>query len=70
LKKFIYIGIMAILCGSCASQAPLDDAYYWPDKRGNSGETKVESGEKKVDSEKSMEVVSQNDTTITVRIKR
>jgi len=57
LKKLIYIGILAILCGSCASQAPLDDAYYWPDK------------EHKHEKEK-IEYLNVQDTTVTIRVNK
>jgi len=52
------------MCTACGvtSSAPLDDAYYWPDK--------VESGESNVESREKFEIISQQDTTITVRIKR
>jgi hypothetical protein len=64
LKKLIYIGFLALGLSACAtSQAPLDDAYYWPDKR-------VESQEPRTESQEKMEIISQSDTTITVRIKR
>ena len=63
MTKQIYIVLLALGLTACASQAPLDDAYYWPDGR-------VEIQEPSVESEKSMEIISQSDTTITVRIKR
>ena len=63
MKKGFYIVCFAFGLSACASQAPLDDAYYWPDGR-------VEIQEPSVESEKSMEIISQSDTTITVRIKR
>ena len=72
MKKLIYIGILAILCGSCASQAPLDDAYYYPDKKASavsSPAAQRESAES-VPATPKMEIISQQDTTITVRIKR
>ena len=57
-SRSIILGVFAIILSACASQAPLDDAYYWPDKK---APTKPEQ---------TMEIVSQSDTTITVRIKR
>lgn len=70
------IVIAAVVLTGCATQAPLDDAYYWPDKRATVKTVATESTtpastpavtEKKTPT---MEIVSQQDTTITVRIKK
>ena len=59
MTKHLFIILFALGLTACVtSQAPLDDAYYWPDKK---APTKPEQ---------TMEIVSQSDTTITVRIKR
>ena len=52
---------MTSACGTVAT-APLDDAYYWPDKK--SEPAVVESTPAPT-----MEIVNQQDTTITIRIK-
>jgi len=53
---------------SCqTSKAPLDDAYYYPDKR---EAVNTASQESSVETKPTVEVVSDQDTTITVRIKR
>ena len=62
LKKLIYIGILAVLCGSCASQAPLDDTYYWPDKKAQSTQITPNTP--------TMQIISEQDTTVTIRINR
>lgn len=63
------------LCGCASMQQPyLDDAYYYPDKNApaapavtaESGSTSATSSQ----SGPSMEILSAQDTTITVRIKR
>lgn len=72
-----------VLCAfglvSCASLPPLDDAYFWPDKKtqtvqtaqtaptANSQQLTPTPASKPAPS---MEIVSQKDTTITVRIKK
>ena len=70
---------------SCASQAPLDDAYHWEDKPAHT--TPIESGTSSATSHSSasiatsqasstspaspsLEYTNIQDTTITVRIKR
>ena len=61
---------------SCASQAPLDDAYHWEDKPAHT--TPIESGTSSATSQASstspaspsLEYINVQDTTITIRIKR
>ena len=72
--RLLTAGLTAILMAftACASQAPLDDAYYYPDKKSavvSSSTAQRESAES-VPAAPTMEIVSQQDTTITVRIKR
>ena len=58
--RLLTAGLTAILMAvlsSCASQAPLDDAYSWPDK------------EHKHEKEK-IEYLNVQDTTVTIRINR
>lgn len=57
MTKKILIVLMALGLASCASQAPLDDAYYWPDK------------EHKHEKEK-IEYLNVQDTTVTIRVNR
>ena len=52
-----------VLCGSCASQAPLDDTYYWPDKN-----QKVQ--EQQTQEKEPIEYLNVQDTTVTIRINR
>ena len=57
MTKKILIVLMALGLASCASQAPLDDAYYWPDK------------EHKHEKEK-IEYLNVQDTTVTIRVNK
>ena len=79
--RLLTAGLTAILMAvlsSCASQAPLDDAYYWPDKKAAaqtaaSSESVSSSPAQSNSSESSvppMEIINRQDTTITIRIKR
>ena len=75
--KKIYILFALCLMTGCASQLPLDDAYYWPDKKAAVAQTQpaatdntaVQTGST-TSAEPSMEIISAQDTTITVKIKR
>ena len=81
MRKTCFI-LFAFILTACASQAPLDDAYHWPDKKANTAvsETSSTSSSSTIGSTvstapartttPSMEVISAKDTTITVRIKR
>lgn len=69
MKKGLYILVFCF--AGCASQAPLDDAYYWPEKRASVVKSEpVEQTTTSSQSTPSMEIVNQQDTTITVKIKR
>ena len=70
-------------CGSAAALIPLDDAYYYPDKtpkvytetspsRETSSSATTQTTETTITTQTtpSMEILSAQDTTITVRIKR
>ncbi|MBO7457410.1 MAG: hypothetical protein J6T71_06270 [Paludibacteraceae bacterium] len=76
--------LFAFCLTACASQAPLDDAYHWPDKTAHIvvSETQpapavkpaaaaqpAQTGPARPETP-SMEIISAKDTTITVRIKR
>ena len=63
--RLLTAGLTAILMAvlsSCASQAPLDDAYYWPDKKAQSTQITPNTP--------TMEIISEQDTTVTIRINR
>lgn len=71
------VGCLLFLFTACASQLPLDDAYYWPDKRAAVVQTQPAATENAAvqagsatPAEPSMEIISAQDTTITVKIKR
>ena len=62
MTKRIYIVLFALGLSACASQAPLDDAYYWPDKKAQSTQITPNTP--------TMEIISEQDTTVTIRINR
>lgn len=62
MTKKIYIVLFALGLSACASQAPLDDAYYWPDKKAQSTQINPNTP--------TMEIISEQDTTVTIRINR
>ena len=74
MKKALYIVVFCF--AGCASQLPLDDAYYWPDKKAAVTESKpvadnpVTDNPSQATNSPSIEIISQQDTTITVKIKR
>ena len=53
---------MALGLASCASQAPLDDAYYWPDKKAQSTQTTPNN--------QKIEYLNVQDTTVTIRVNK
>lgn len=80
MRKTCFI-LFAFILTACASQAPLDDAYHWPDKKANTVVSETQSAVAVQPTEAAqptqtspirptMEIVSAKDTTITVRIKR
>ena len=62
MTKKILIVLMALGLASCASQAPLDDAYYWPDKKAQS--TPNTPNNQKI------EYLNVQDTTVTIRVNK
>lgn len=77
MRKRLFIGCIVAVLSSCAtSQAPLDDAYYYPDKSANTTVTADDSSNQSnpsVSERQSTPVVEYlnvQDTTITVRIKK
>ena len=65
MTKKIYIVLFALGLSACASQAPLDDAYYWPDKKAQSTQITPNTP-----NTPTMEIISEQDTTVTIRINR
>ena len=60
-KIAILFGVISLV--SCASQAPLDDAYYWPDK-------KVEVPVVEPVVPDNIEIINDQDTIVTIRVKK
>ena len=70
MTKKIFILLAFGLCGCSTVQlAPLDDAYYYPEKSVSSSDPNV-SIDPSVPSAPSVEYVNVQDTTVTIRIKR
>ena len=70
MTKKIIIGVFALGLVSCASQLPLDDAYYRPAKEAPveiSSPAQVNEPETPAPS---IEYLSVQDTTVTIRIKK
>ena len=66
--RLLTAGLTAILLAvlsSCASQAPLDDAYYWPDKKAQSTQITPNTP-----NNQKIEYLNVQDTTVTIRINR
>lgn len=61
-SRSIILGVFAIILSACASQAPLDDTYYWPEKR--------QKQEQKAQEQDPIEYLNIQDTTVTIRINR
>ena len=79
-KKLFILCALALVSCSTANNIPLDDAYFWPDKKAQAVQTaQTQQPTQTVQtapvvqttkSAPSMEIISQKDTTITVRIKK
>ena len=72
MTRKIYIVFFALGLTACATQMPMDDAYYRPEK---SVVPSSPAPDKRPEVEASpasptMEILHQSDTTITVRIKK
>ena len=63
------LGLLFFTLAAChtTSQAPLDDAYYWPDK---SVHTEHSESSAPSPSSSSIEYTNVQDTTVTIKIKR
>lgn len=59
---------MALGLASCASQAPLDDAYYWPDKKAQS--TQSTPITPNTPNNQKIEYLNVQDTTVTIRVNK
>ena len=71
------VGLLLFALTAChtTSQAPLDDAYYWPDKSAStttktSNPTSLPTGEGQSGASSSIEYTNVQDTTVTIKIKR
>lgn len=69
MTRYLYI-VCALVLTACASQLPLDDAYYWPDKKAKVVQKVEPIKAEPAKPAPTMEIISQQDTTITVRIKK
>lgn len=75
-KMLIILGFVAVLSACSTVQiGPLDDAYYYPDKRESAVQTaqapqSVRQHPKANSQQPSVEYVNVQDTTVTIRIKR
>ena len=63
------VGLLLFALAAChtTSQAPLDDAYYWPDK---SVHTEHSESSTSSDTSTPIEYTNVQDTTVTIKIKR
>ena len=77
-RKPVILCIVALVMSACgtANVAPLDDAYYWPDKSAHATHSDpTESGTSSPSnassaSSPSIEYTNVQDTTVTIKIKR
>ena len=77
MRKALYIVcLLALTACSSTTAIPIDDAYYWPanESKPASKTTQVaettQAESMTQESAPQMEIISQQDTTITVRIKK
>jgi ABC-type phosphate transport system substrate-binding protein len=74
MTKKLYIVFAVLGLCACASQMPLDDAYIYPDKTTpntqSTPNTQISQSPQPATPAPTMEIVSQKDTTITVKIHR
>ena len=69
------VGLLLFALTAChtTSQAPLDDAYYWPDKSVHTEHSESSASSASIASSAlspSIEYINVQDTTVTIRIKR
>ena len=72
MSKYLVIICFAFGLTACgvSSQAPLDDAYFWPD-----GNAQIANDQPQITSDQSpftnsLEVLDENDNSVTVRVKK
>jgi len=71
LKKLLYIGSLVLGLSACAvNNIAIDDAYHWEDRAAVPAEPTVQTQDTLPKAKPLLEVVSAQDTTITVRINR
>jgi archaellin len=68
-KKLSIVFIAFVLTACATSQAPLDDAYYWPDKESSTAAPAATTSAPKTTGE-AIDYINVQDTTVTIRIKR
>ena len=64
--------LMAVCCAcGVSSSAPLDDAYYWPDKKTqNIQSTQITPNTQSSPNTPAIEIINSQDTTVTIRVKK
>lgn len=82
MKKIWYIGLMSIGLVACSTvgKAPVDDAYYWPDKvevsqssptsSARTTSTPSQPAQQPAPKASPIEYTNVQDTTVTIRIKK
>lgn len=80
MKKIWYIGLMSIGLVACSTvgKAPVDDAYYWPDKTQPSqvsqpvqtNQVSQQPAQQPAPKASPIEYTNVQDTTVTIRIKK
>jgi hypothetical protein len=76
MKKIWYIGLMSIGLVACSTvgKAPVDDAYYWPDKTHPSQVSQPvqtnQVSQQPAPKASPIEYTNVQDTTVTIRIKK
>ncbi len=74
-KQSAILCLVALLCSACGtvSQAPLDDAYYWLDKKEAAvvaPTTSIKSDSISSTPAPTIEYLNVQDTTVTIKVKR
>ena len=66
------VGLLVLALAAChtTSQAPLDDAYYWPDKSAHTEHSESSASSASSAPSSSIEYTNVQDTTVTIKIKR
>ena len=71
-RKPVILCIVALVMSACGTTnvAPLDDAYYWPDKSAHATHSEPTESGTSSPSSPSIEYTNVQDTTVTIKIKR